>query len=140
MRIAVIAGLLLLGLGSAGAQQIYKWTDAQGRVHYSSQPPRDVQAEPVRITPPPSARQPQTSPPGTAQQEPAPSTAQDDPAAAHQAAYRENCEIARRNLALLEDESKRRFRIDGGEPVYLTDEERQARIAQAREMIATYCE
>jgi hypothetical protein len=39
----MVAGLLVWALNSAGAsaQQIYKWTDANGQVHYTDQPPPD---------------------------------------------------------------------------------------------------
>lgn len=40
-----IAFVLLLGFGTHASAQIYKWTDAQGRVHFSNQsPPQGVKA------------------------------------------------------------------------------------------------
>jgi len=40
-----IAFVLLLGFGTQAFAQIYKWTDAQGRVHFSNQsPPQGVKA------------------------------------------------------------------------------------------------
>lgn len=40
--------LALLGAVAAQAQGLYRWTDAQGRVHYSSEPPPGVRAKEVR--------------------------------------------------------------------------------------------
>jgi len=39
---------LLIAPLPAGAE-IYKWTDAQGRLHYSDNPPREAKAKPVQI-------------------------------------------------------------------------------------------
>ena len=56
---AVCARLLLCALipANALAQQIYKWTDANGQVHYTDQPPPDRAAGSVAVdkgpTPPP---------------------------------------------------------------------------------------
>ncbi len=44
-RIAVVmAAVLLVGLYGepSGAQQIYKWTDAQGKTHFGNAPPQDA--------------------------------------------------------------------------------------------------
>lgn len=135
MRLAVLAALLLLC--AAGAQaKVYKWTDAQGRVHYSANPPPGAEAREVRIAPPPpSAAQP-------AQAEPVSGSTSDEPAVKttkRNDASRKNCETARQNLAILENPAIRRFREDGKEPVYYTDEQRQARIEQARQMVDTFC-
>lgn len=35
-KLALVLGLLSLGVASAPAEDIYKWTDEQGRVHYSN--------------------------------------------------------------------------------------------------------
>jgi len=40
--------LALVAAGTAAAQGIYRWTDAQGKVHYSSEPPSGVRAGEVR--------------------------------------------------------------------------------------------
>ena len=46
-RIAFV-GALLLSLG-AHAAKVYKWTDPNGQVHFSSSPPPDQSAEQVRL-------------------------------------------------------------------------------------------
>lgn len=54
----LLIGLCLLGCMSAYAD-IYRWTDAEGRVHYSDKPPRDARAKqvtaPVNTIPAPAA-------------------------------------------------------------------------------------
>lgn len=53
--------MLLLCLSAvASAADIYKWTDAQGRVHYGNQPPaQDDAAKKIEVNAPPSLTQQQ---------------------------------------------------------------------------------
>ena len=45
MRPVLSLGLaMVLALGPAAQAQVYKWTDANGQVHYGSQPPAEGQA------------------------------------------------------------------------------------------------
>lgn len=142
MRFFIIAAILLFCTASAQAQ-VYKWTDSQGRVHYSSKPPPNTQASEVRIAPAPSSpsQDERSADPAEAEEEGATETgepASDD--AARRAALQRNCELARQNLSVLEDPSIRRFREDGQEEaVYYTDEERQARIEQTKAMVERFC-
>lgn len=140
MRFALFAASLLLA--AAGAQaQVYKWTDSQGRVHYSAQPPPNSQATEIHIRPAPSTTHQESQAPESAQTDPTVETDENDAMdAARKAAYQRNCEIARQNLTTLEDPSIRRFREEGqAEAVYYTDEERHERIEQARALIERYC-
>lgn len=56
---AVLLSLLLASVAaSSAAQTLYKWTDAQGRIQYSDQPPKGFKGEVTRIeadAPPPQA-------------------------------------------------------------------------------------
>lgn len=67
--------LALAAAGTAVAQSIYRWTDAQGKVHYSSEPPAGAQARqvrarvnsynaPVELQTAPASAQPQAAPAG----------------------------------------------------------------------------
>ena len=50
-----LAFLLLAATVAAGAEAaLYKWTDAQGRIVYSDQPPIDAKSEQLRGAPPPA--------------------------------------------------------------------------------------
>ena len=48
--------LALLFVASADAQEIYRWTDQQGKTHYSELVPPAYEnvAKPMMVTPPPS--------------------------------------------------------------------------------------
>jgi glutaredoxin len=43
-----LLALALLAAATAPAQGLYRWSDAQGRIHYSSEPPPGVKAAEVR--------------------------------------------------------------------------------------------
>lgn len=130
-------------VAQAAAAAVYKWTDAQGRVHYSSQPPPGQSAEAVKIRQgsPAAAEQPPQANRAATADAPAQSAADEDAARqARREALRKNCEIARKNLAALEDPTYRRFRLEEGkEPEFLTDEQRQAQIVKARSQVQEFC-
>ena len=56
ISLAVLAVSLLAATGATdAAAALYKWTDAQGRVVYSDQPPQaNVKTEQLRAAPPPA--------------------------------------------------------------------------------------
>lgn len=145
MRLAIIWGILLLCAVTAPTQaKVYKWTDTQGRVHYSANPPRDSGASEVRIAPAPSSAA------GTeATRDEPKDEANDDGAenkqtaedASRKDALKQNCEIAKQNLKILENPAIRRFREEEGkEAVYYTDEQRQAKIAESKKMVEAFCQ
>jgi glutaredoxin len=41
--------LALLALPLTAASEIYRWTDAQGKVHYSDNPPPEAQAKQIKV-------------------------------------------------------------------------------------------
>src|SRR2546427_473082 len=57
---AVLAGIALVGPpGRAGAQEVYRWYDREGNVHYTQQPPPpNALRAPPPPAPPPRARRP----------------------------------------------------------------------------------
>jgi glutaredoxin len=75
MRI-LVAVVLTLAAGSSAAQTIYRWTDEQGRVQYSNEPPANARTRPVAdrinsIAAPAQVSQ-SAAPPGKAAYEPGP--------------------------------------------------------------------
>ncbi|NJM11054.1 MAG: DUF4124 domain-containing protein [Synechococcaceae cyanobacterium SM1_2_3] len=65
---AMMAAALLLPYGAAQTQQIYKWTDANGQVHYSQrEPDSSAQAQKLDIAPPPPADSSSSSADATAE-------------------------------------------------------------------------
>lgn len=52
---ALALALVVIGYAAVASAALYKWTDAQGRVVYSDQPPNaDVKTEQLRGAPPPA--------------------------------------------------------------------------------------
>lgn len=142
MRISILGGIVLVALATTAQAKVYKWTDAQGKVHYSAHPPAQMKAQEVKVAPPPPSAQAAPAPqvqPAEAKREaqPAPQVATNDQARAE--AFRKNCEIARQNLTILEDPANRRFSEDGKQSTYYTDEQRAAKIAEARKSIESFC-
>ena len=143
MRRMILACSVLLALSTtANAGQIYKWVDAQGNVHFGSQPPEGQAAAEVN----PNISQPKLT-------EEAPVQSTDDSAESEQKAIDEKvkkevavqeaerkkyCETVRTNLSQLENNPRVRVE-DDGELRRLTEEERQAKIAENKKLIAENC-
>ena len=151
--------LILLMLASTTAfAGLSKWVDADGKVHYSDQPPpANVKAKTLRVTS--EAAAPVSASGVAAASAPAASKtiaereaelkkAQQakkeaaDKAAQEQAridAEKANCAAVQQNLRALQ-EGVRMVEIDAkGERSYLDDEQRRQRIEKAQQDIKTYC-
>ncbi|MDX1754578.1 MAG: DUF4124 domain-containing protein [Marinobacter sp.] len=50
----VVAVLLVWGSAVLVHAGVYKWTDADGRVHFGDRPPASAEAEPIAVVPPAS--------------------------------------------------------------------------------------
>ena len=151
--------LILLTLVSASALAgLHKWVDADGKVHYSDQPPpANVKATTLRSTS--SAKDSASESGAAASSAPAaPKTIAEreaelkkaqqaekesaDKAARKQAeaeAIKENCIAARKSLSILQEGVRMAEIDDKGERFYLNDEQRQQRIARAQQDVSTYC-
>lgn len=151
--------LILLTLVSASAfAGLNKWVDANGKVHYSDQPPpANVKAMTLRSAS--SAKDSATEGGAAASSAPAaPKTIAEreaelkkaqqakkeaaDKAARERAeaeAREENCIAARKNLGMLQEGMRMMEINDKGERYYLDDEQRQQRIAKAQQDISAYC-
>ncbi|MCR4299231.1 MAG: DUF4124 domain-containing protein [Gallionella sp.] len=151
--------LILLVLTSAGAfAGLSKWVDADGKVHYSDQPPpANVKATILRSTSgtaapaatgDAAASSAPAAPKTIAEREAELKKAQQakkeaaDRAAQKQAeveAREANCIAARKNLSMLQEGMRLMEIDDKGERSYLNDEQRQQRIAKAQQDIGTHC-
>ncbi|MDD5384158.1 MAG: DUF4124 domain-containing protein [Gallionella sp.] len=151
--------LILLMLVSANAiAELSKWVDADGKVHYSDQPPpANVKAKTLRVTSDAAAHM-SASGVAAASAPAAPKTIAEreaelkkvqqakkeaaDKAVQEQArkeAERANCAAAQQNLRTLQ-EGMRMVEIDAkGERSYLDDEQRRQRIEKTQQDIKTYC-
>jgi len=140
---------LCLTLAATAAQAaMYKWTDASGNVQYGQFPPAGVQAERISSSgtshkvDPQGSRSPQQRLQELQEQQ----KQQSEQAAETQAgqqraeARRRNCDTARKNLAVLQEGGHHRVRLPDGTVSYLSDEEKQQRIAQANQQIKDNCD
>lgn len=139
---------LTVSFNAAANKPIYKWKDNQGNIKYTqSKPPRGVQFETIYQRggqPPEDAQQNSTQTAEEAAQDPLDETlakqnAQKDLIAKKNAEIaRKNCKIAKNNLEVLE--SRTRVQVEeNGERRMLTDQEREDRLAKAKENINKHC-
>lgn len=138
MRRSLIVVALLAVAPVAGAQQIYKWTDAHGTVHYSqSAPAQGLKYQQVKLasgveTPATPAPQPAT----------AETEAKPAPTAAQMADTPENrtklCTTLKSNLATLQGTGPVVMQ-QGAKPTVLDDAQRQQQIAQANTQYQQFC-
>lgn len=145
MSIRLVPSIVAIGLVSASsavpAQSVYKWTDAQGSVHYTDQPP-PVGRPASTIKLKDSVAAPAASSAGVS---PASNTNAAAPASAalaeaEAAARKRNCQSARANLATL---SGRALLVDGNDPATakrLDASQREAAKQAAQNDIANYCD
>jgi len=167
MRVSRWVVLMLCGLVAAAAHaQGYKWVDKNGHTQYGDIPPPGVKATPLGPPPPPisSPASAAAAPSGGAKAGAAPAAHKDPLTPAEQelefrrrikeaqeAAAKaekeqqqarekqENCERAREALRALES-GQRIARVDqNGERYYMSDQQRSAEAAQAREQVKQSC-
>ncbi|MEX1201462.1 MAG: DUF4124 domain-containing protein [Methylophaga sp.] len=145
LRIYCLA--LLCSLPFLAQAEIYKWTDKNGQVHYTQQPPVDRPAEHIAPPPPPAID------PEKAQQQldeliesqEAEAAAEAEQQKAAQAAEEaeqireQNCQTARNNLQQYQDNPGRRVMNADGEVTRPTEEERQAKIAEFQQQVDEFC-
>jgi len=151
--------LILSMLIAANAfADLKKWTDADGKVHYSDQPPpANVKAKTLRTTPvaagPLSASgvaaasapaAPKTIAEAEAEYKKAKQAKKeaDEKAAQEKARADEmkaQCAAAQQNLQTLESGMRIQVLNAKGERGYMDDNQRQQDIAKARQNVSTYC-
>lgn len=142
MRFMFLAGGLVLALcGNVMAAQVYKWVDAQGVTHFGAQPPQGQEVETVNTVTAPAKST--TMPAPVVEDE----TEVDQQSinrkvkrqvAEQEAERKRYCETMRTNLAQLQNNPRVRVE-EKGETRRITEEERQARIAETRDKIAENC-
>ena len=137
-----LAGLLLACIGSAGAGPIYKWVDARGVTHFTAQPPQSGEASQVPHAKQPPA--PEQAAPASKPAPQAPNQAEIDARVREEIAKKEKeradyCTDIRTRLAQLNNNPRLRVE-ENGDVRRLTEEERQARIAEAEKAIAEHCQ
>lgn len=150
-RLSIALLLTALGLATAPATgAIYKWTDANGEVHYTqTRPPADTESEQIDGAPPPPdpaavSREQQHLDERIKAMEERQSTGKE---AASLEKERENvakideknCITAKNNLEKLQQGGVKRYLTPEGEVIRLTDNNRAERINEAQTQIDLYC-
>ncbi|MDN5517334.1 MAG: DUF4124 domain-containing protein [Pseudomonas sp.] len=142
MRFMFLAGGLVLALcGNVMAAQVYKWVDAQGVTHFGAQPPQGQQVETVNTVTAPAKST--TMPAPVVEDETEVDQQSIDRKVKRQVAEQEAerkryCETMRTNLAQLQNNPRVRVE-EKGETRRITEEERQAKIAETRSKIDENC-
>ena len=143
--VLVLPLCFLLAVGTAAAQQVYKWRDADGKLHFSDTSPPAHQAETLVVKPSMPANpaagkgddwKAQLEQSGVNRLQ-----AQQKQAAADHAARvaANNCQAARRQLDILTSQRPVYDRGPDGQKRYLDDGDRSARTAAAQEKAEKYC-
>ena len=148
MKSSLLFILLLCSTNAFPAS--YKWVDENNRTHYSEQPPPNIKAKVLTSAgggnnaAASSPAAPKTIAERAAELDKAKLAKKDgaEKAAQKQAyddALKANCDGARRNLAALKD-GIRLVEVDAnGERSYLTDDQRQQKMAKAQQDIQANC-
>jgi Domain of unknown function (DUF4124) len=138
--------LALLAACSAQAAEVYKWTDANGIVHYSdAPPPADAsQVEKMRVgggvvsaTATPMANDDAAADPDKAKPPAPPAQTALDPNVENMAKL---CSQARTNLQMLQSANNVALpNPTDGTPQVMDDQARQARLAAEQQNVAAFC-
>lgn len=140
--------VLILGFAGIASAGMYKWTDKDGIVHYSQQPPTEGNYETMRV----DTQSPDGSKTGSGSQSSptytmpgAGKTGGTDGAKAikqaeakGEAQRQQNCEEAKKALQVYT--TYRRVREKDGTIIRLDDNERAKRIEQAKSAIKEFCQ
>jgi hypothetical protein len=125
---ALVAALLLPLC--AGAGQLYKWVDADGKVHYSDQPPPQGSAKQQKSMPTPRAAAPSPASPPT---DPAAAPAENKQAAAApsrpKTSAEQEMEFRKRRLEAAEAEAKRQQEAQAAKEKQDNCDKAKARVA-----------
>ena len=149
-RLALTCAVAAMALAaSAFASEIYKWTDAEGNVHYEDRPSGAPSEERLELTyrrtdSSAVSQRIQTRLDRQAEKAEAKSAAasQEREAAEQAAAAEERASTCARAQARLESyrQARRLYRTDAnGERVYLDDTQRQQARQKAEEQVAEFC-
>jgi hypothetical protein len=148
--VTLIAGLTLATAGDT----MYRWVDADGNVVYSDQPPpadaRDARSLNERLPISEPDAEAESDAASIAEQEAefqerrkqrADADAEASKEAENAALRKKNCEQARSDLEIVTNPPRGRLREQNadGELVYMTEEQRQVRIAEAKDAVEQWC-
>lgn len=133
--------------------EIYKWVDADGTVHYGQQRPNNATAEKLDIQQEPTTtfhsgakdtvKSEDTAQDEDTEQKPAEEAAKQEEKKPETAAEKkqrlEACARARKSLATMESIGRIRSKDAEGNYTYLSQQQKEAQMKQARDLIKKYC-
>ena len=145
---ATVCVVICTGAGAGVAGKIYKWTDADGNVHYGSEKPADTAAENMKVDTAKTGvdrgakalddlkqkeddEAQRIKEEGIPAQPPVPSLPMKE--------VKRRCAAARQDLATIQSRGQIRERDEKGNTRYLSDKEKQQRIKAAQKRIREYC-
>ncbi|WP_341503080.1 DUF4124 domain-containing protein [Gallaecimonas sp. GXIMD4217] len=131
--------LLILPLAAAAADKekenvVYRWTDAQGNVHFSQTPPQNQHAQPMVVNAP--------KPSSTAVQEQQAAATEEEaqsPLEKMTARIEAECQRAKDNLATLKTYDRVRVKDEQGNFTLLVGEEKQQQIDEHERLVEAMC-
>jgi len=150
IKTCITSGLSLLIstavlITTAQAAGMYKWTDEQGNIHYTQQPPRDKEYEKMKVDKAPRSANTPSTPSSSATSggsgqssgEPA-STTVDDELAKNAEIRKKNCEAAKKNLQVFQ--VYRRVKGEDGKVRVVSEKEREEQIQRSKDAIKEFCD
>ena len=146
--IATLSTVILFSSAAVLAEKIYKWTDAEGKVHYGSEKPADADAEKMKVNTDKTGVESgaaalddlkqqvddeaeKIKEEGIPAQPPVPSLSMKE--------VKKRCQAAKQDLATIQSRGQLRERDEKGEVRYVSDEEKQRRIKSAKQQVREYC-
>ena len=144
--VLAIAALITTHTGESLAGKVYRWVDADGQVHFGSQPPPEQRTEAeryhVQVQHPTPGSKPAPPPTTKASDQAAPSD-EEKPivlnSSVSEEQSREYCKNAQEFMKALQGNGSTRFKQDDGSVRPFTDQERDEKTKQARGMIEQFC-
>ena len=134
--------LLLCGLPLAASAQIYRWTDANGQVHFSQNPPKVGTYTDVTPTAPVSGTEMGPKPPPRfAQREGSSGGAATQASLQARADDAERCAKANERISFMQEKTAHRLFVTGddGQPARMTDEQFDQQLKDAQAAAGKYC-
>jgi len=147
LRLAIVLAGLIAAAGAQAA--MYKWTDENGQTVYSqTPPPSGVALELKKPAEPDPAEAERAREALRKEIERSYDQAEERERVSDEEAEQQrkdkarakNCEIARNNLSTIENLGRRRLVTPDGKSVFLSEEERKAKMSEARSNIEKYCD
>lgn len=136
-----------LAIAGHAHADLYKWTDAQGKVHYTDQPPT-MNAQSIK---PAQAGQAETTTQATKslneqdqaykkrREEAEQARLKADKEAEQARIQRENCDKARSNLTTLQNSSRVYTTNSAGQRAYMNDAARSEALANSQKAVSDFC-